>query len=96
MKAKPILILILVFSALFFLPGIRLPSPALADSSVFPTPAAPKEAQGSGYDALHQPVHVEGVSPSQVLASDGFGYSYDDSPAINWVDASNGEDTGIV
>jgi hypothetical protein len=89
-KAKPILSLILVLSALFYLDGSRSSLHVLADTPVYPPTPAAKETQGAGYDALHQPVHVERVSPSASLASDGFGYSWNDSLGINWVNASDG------
>ena len=41
------------------------------------------------------PVEATGVTPQATGGPDDFGYTWDDSVAFNWIDATGGTDTGM-
>lgn len=43
----------------------------------------------------HPPLEVTGVSPQATGGPDNFGYTWDDSVPLSWINASGGTDTGI-
>jgi hypothetical protein len=70
------------------LPGSPLPpdgGPRRAPDGAWYVPAAPAPPQGPSTS----------VSPQDTGGPDDFGYSWDDSVALNWIDATGGNDTGM-
>ena len=46
-------------------------------------------------EGAHPPMETAGVSPQATGGPDDFGYTWDDSVPLNWIDASGGTDSGI-
>ena len=56
-----------------------------------------KDANGHWYmpEGVRTPAEMNVMSPQETGGPDDYGYTWDDSVAMNWIDASGGTDTGI-
>ena len=46
-------------------------------------------------EGARPPMEAQGIGPLATGGSDDFGYTWDDSVAFNWIDATSGTDTGM-
>ncbi len=46
-------------------------------------------------EGARPPIEAAGISPQATGGPDDFGYTWDDSVALNWIDATGGTDTGM-
>ncbi len=95
--------LVVCGALLLLMPGGAMPAAAVQG----PEPPLPeKPLPGSGPyqtpeglwvmpEGARPPLEVTGVSPQATGGPDDFGYTWDDSVALNWIDATTGTDTGL-
>lgn len=104
MKTRTLAIVILITVLVLTMGG-----PAMAQGPQLPTePPFPSGGKGEAGgpqqgpnglwympEGVRQPVEAAGVTPQATGGPDQFGYTWDDSVPFNWIDATDGTDTGL-
>ena len=102
MKAKILAISLIAILALL------LSGPATAQGPQPPVPPYPPQEPGKPFgpfrtpeghwfmpEGARPPMEAVGISPQATGGPDDFGYTWNDSVALNWIDATGGIDTGM-
>jgi hypothetical protein len=102
MKAKILAISLIAILALL------LSGPATAQGPQPPAPPYPTHELGKPFgpfrtpeghwfmpEGTRPPMEAVGISPQATGGPDDFGYTWNDSVALNWIDATGGIDTGM-
>jgi len=74
-----------------YLANLKAGSPSSPNDGPYQTP----EGLWVMPDGVAPPASINGVTPQATGGPDDFGYTWDDSVALNWIDASGGTETGI-
>ena len=103
MKAKSLIVITLLAVLALLLSG-----PATAQEPEPPVPPYPPQEPGKPFgpfrtpeghwfmpEGARPPLEAAGISPQATGGPDDFGYTWNDSVPLNWIDATGGTDTGM-